>query len=346
MSTLTTGRQREVAAIVAHDRAVEVAKLLMGRLNGPMRVIFHEDYHSLPRRNLRSGKQSLRDGRQDELKDFCQRNFGTSDFKRLAALYERLYANRSELRLSLNEFAEIVGQPPGNILRGAPRHSTIALSPWGLQTEYPEMHLARDMACAFNEAFRLDGEIKSHGRPSWADAKRPEFKEHIAHVKTRATLHMRTCILSCFNLAEAYINGIAWDFVETNGTGGLSKRKQALLTDQATILDKLTKVPEIVAGSTPGPLSHDNDPLKSFKETIKPFRDSIVHASPFSAPGRFGGYDKLSNIYDLSIETVADAVNLTIKIIAAIHQFVGGDGFLPKWLPERRDDGTFVEINW
>jgi len=177
----------------------------MGRLNRPLRRIIHEDYLSIPRRNLRSGKQSLRDGRQDELKDFCHKNFGTSDFKRLAALYERLYANRSELRLPLKEFADIVGQPPSDILRGAPRHSTIALSPWGLQTEYPEMHLARDMACAFNEASTLDVEFKRHGRPSWADAKQPEFKQQIADVKTRATLHMRTCILSCFNLVEAYI---------------------------------------------------------------------------------------------------------------------------------------------
>jgi len=344
---MTTGRKREVDAIVAHDRAVEVAKLLMGRLNGPMRRIFHDDYLSLPRRNLRSGKQSLRDGRQDELKEFCRHNFGTADFKRLAALYERLYANRCQLRLPLKEFVEIVGQPPRDILRGAPRHSTVALSPWGLQTEFPEMHLARDLAGAFNAAVEFIGELKGHDKTSWANAKHPKFKQGIADLNTRATSHMRMCVLSCFNLVEAYINGVAWDFVESNGTAGLSNRKQALLTDgQASILDKLTKVPQIVAGSAPGPLSHDKDPLKSFKELIKPFRDSIVHASPFSAPDRFGGYDKLTNIYNLSLETVAHAVDLTIEIIGAIHQFVDGHGTIPKWLPERRDDGTFVEINW
>lgn len=342
---MKTGRHREVEEIVAHDRAVEVAQLLMGRLNRPIRRIFPDDYLSRPRRQLKSGKQSLRDGRQDDLVMFCRENFGTSDFKRLAALYERLYANHSQVRLPLQEFAEIVGQPPADILRGAPRHSTIALSPWGLQTEYPEMHLARDLAGAFNEAQELNAELNGHGKVSWHNAKHPEFKQEIANVNTRAKSHMRMCVLSCFNLVEAYINGIAWDFVESHDTSGLSKRKQAFLSDQATILDKLTKVPEIVVGSTPGPLSHDNDPLKSFKEIIKPFRDSIVHASPFSAPGRFGGYDKLSNIYNLSIETVARAVDLTIEIIAAIHQFIGGDGALPKWLPDRRDDGTFVELN-
>ena len=47
---MKTGRDREVDAIVAHDRAVEVANLLMGKLNRPMRRIFPEDYRRLRRR--------------------------------------------------------------------------------------------------------------------------------------------------------------------------------------------------------------------------------------------------------------------------------------------------------
>lgn len=41
---MSTGRQTEVNRIVKHDRAVEVAKLLLGKLNGPMRRIFPDDY--------------------------------------------------------------------------------------------------------------------------------------------------------------------------------------------------------------------------------------------------------------------------------------------------------------
>jgi hypothetical protein len=334
------GREREVNAIVAHDRAVEVANLLMGKLNGPMRPIFAEQYLSRPRRELRSGKGSLRDGRVEKLEDFCQRNFGTKDSRRLAGLYERLYGHGSQLRLPLKEFAAVIGQPQDRVLRGAPRHSTIAISPWGLQTEYPEMHLARDVAVAFNSAMDLDVEIKRHEGTSWAKAKQADAR--IAELNTRASFHRRMCVLSCFNLIEAYINGIAWDFSESHDISTLSKNKQNLLSSgQASILEKLVKVPEIVAGTSPGPLTQNEDPLMTFKEIVKPFRDSIVHASPFSAPARFGGYDKLSKVYELTLATARITVDLTIDIIGRIHRFVGGNESCPQWIPPRGTDGKF-----
>jgi hypothetical protein len=339
---MKTGRDREVNAIVSHDRAVEVANLLMGKLNGPMRRIFSEDYRSLPRRNLRSGKASLRDGRAEELEGFCERNFGTTNVGRLAGLYERLYEHASQLQLPLKEFAALIGQPQEGVLRGAPRHSTIVISQWGLQTEYPEMHLVRDMAVAFNSAVSLDGEIKQHEKTPWAKAKRDEVRKHIADLNTRAACHRRMCVLSCFNLIEAYINGVAWDFTESHDISALSKNKQDVLTSgQAGILDKVVKVPEIVTGKSPGPLSQDKDPLKTFKEIVKPFRDSIVHASPFSAPLRFGGYDKLSKVYELKLQTVRSTVDLTVDIIGRIHQFLGCDGNVPPWFPPRGIDGKF-----
>ena len=103
----------------------------------------------------------------------------------------------------------------------------------------------------------------------------------------------------------------------------------------------MVKIPEIVNGTSPGPLTQDKDPLKTFKEVIKPFRDSVVHASPFSAPGRFGGYDKLSKIYELSLQTASDMVDLTVDIIGRIHRFVAADGDCTQWLPPRGKDGTF-----
>jgi hypothetical protein len=339
---MKTGRDREVADIVAHDRAVEVANLLLGKLNHPMRRIAPEVYHSKPRRQLRSGVASLRDGKTVQLAAWCEENFGTKNFHRLAGLYERLYENKSHLRLPLKEFASLIGQPQEGVLRGAPRHSTIAISPWGLQTEYPEMHLVRDMAVAFNTAVTLDAEIKQHEGTSWAKAKQAEVRQNIADLRTRAAFHRRMCVLSCFNLIGAYINGVAWDFTESHDISGLSKNKQDVLTSgQASILDKVVKIPEIVTGKSPGPLTQDNEPLKTFKEIIKPFRDSIVHASPFSAPARFGGYDKLSKVYELTLQTARGTVDLTVDIIGRIHRFLAGDGNSPQWIPPRSTDGKF-----
>ncbi|MGE3820209.1 MAG: hypothetical protein AB7I30_12385 [Isosphaeraceae bacterium] len=340
--TMKTGRDAEVDAIVSYNRAVEVANLLMGKLNKPMKGIFPEYYRSLPRRSLRSGKTSIKVTRETVLRNFCMKNFGTGDFHRLAGLYERVYANDSSLQLSLKEFAELIGQPQKGVLKGAPRHCTVWISPWGLKTEYPEMHLVRDMAIAFNEAITLDAEMKVYEGSSWDLVKREENRKLIANLRTRAAFYRRVCVLSCFNLIEAYINGIAWDFAESRDISGLSKNKQDLLTNgQASLLDKLVKVPETVSGKSPGPLNQDSDPLKTFKEIIKPFRDSIVHASPFTAPDRFGGYDKLSKIYELRLETVRCAVELTLSIIERIHQFLDGDSTHPQWIPPRGSDGKF-----
>ena len=204
------------------------------------------------------------------------------------------------------------------------------------------MHLVRDMAVALNSAIGLDIKIKQHEGTSWAKAKQSDKRIHVAELNTRSSFHRRMCVLACFNLVEAYINSTAWDFVSSHDVSGLSKNKQDLLTSgQASILDKLVKVPEIVAAMSPGPLAQEKDPLKTFKETIKPFRDSIVHASPFSAPARFGGYDKLSKIYELKLQVVRDTVDLTIDIIGRIHQFLGGRGDFPHWLPPRSADGKF-----
>lgn len=344
--SMRTGRQREVAAIVAHDRAVEVANLLMGKLNGPMRRIFPDEYLSMPRRQLVSGKASLRDGRAQDLDEFYQRNFGTGDSRGLAGLYERLYEHGSELRLPLREFADLIGQPQQGVLRGAPRHSTVAISPWGLQTDYPEMHLARDMAVSFNSVIALHAEISQHDGIPWGTAKQADVHGRIAHLQTCAAFNRRMCVLSCFNLLEAYINGVAFDFTDSRDISALSRNKQDLLTSgQASILEKLVKVPEIVSGRNHGPLTLDHDPLKTLKDVIKPFRDSIVHASPFSAPARFGGYDKLSKIYQLTLETVSTTVELTVDAIGRIHGFLGGEGDLPRWMPLRGADGKFETEN-
>jgi len=286
----------------------------------------------------------LRDGRTDELERFCETNFGTRDVGKLARLYEPLFQHAACLRLPLKEFAALIGQPQDGMLRGAPRHSTIVISSWGLQTEYPEMHLARDMAVAFNLAHSLDGEIRQHEGMSWTRAKQGEVRKQIADFLTRAALHKRMCVLSCFNLIEAYINGVAWDFTESHDISGLSKNKQDVLkSGPSSLLDKVVRVPEIVTGQSPGPLTLDKDPLKSLKDIIKPFRDSIVHASPFSAPDRFGGYDKLSRVYELTLETTRSAVDLTVDVIRRIYRFLGGDGDRPPWLPPRDTDGRFEE---
>ncbi|MGB6524262.1 MAG: hypothetical protein WBE87_05035, partial [Candidatus Acidiferrales bacterium] len=63
---------------------------------------------------------------------------------------------------------------------------------------------------------------------------------------------------------------------------------------------------------------------------------------PFAAPEKFGGYDKLSKLFDLNLRTVRQAVDVTVNLIKEIHQFVDGSGALPLWFLSRAEDGKFV----
>ncbi len=94
------------------------------------------------------------------------------------------------------------------------------------------------------------------------------------------------------------------------------------------------RIPAVVAGRRPAPLNQDTEPGKSLLDLVKPYRDSIVHASPFDAPTKFGGYKKLEKIYSLEFDTVRTAVEKTLEAIAAIHSFIqaalrGPTGFPP-----------------
>ena len=178
---------------------------------------------------------------------------------------------------------------------------------------------------AFNDLLSTESKIKEYQGTSWKRVKTSDMKRDIGGLLRRAAFDRRMSLLSCFNLVEAYINGLSWAYVQTHDISGLSQKKQNLLVQgQVSILDKLVKVPEIITGQAPGPLSQEREPLRLFKETIKPFRDSIVHASPFSAPERFGGYDKLSRVYDLTTETVKMAIDVSLEIITTVHRSIRG----------------------
>jgi len=343
VARIDQGRIREASEIVRLRRAAAVGRLMLGEMNAPLEEIRREDYLAKPRRELKAEVAALRASLRGELNRFCQQNFVNVRPEKLADLYEDILAHNSQYRLPLHEFANRVGQPRPNVLKGAPAHATVQLSLWGLQTEFPEMHLARDLALSYNDAFDAEAERVRHGIVSWSKAKEAEFRRPLAATLSRGKYSMRMCLLSCFNLTEAFINGIAWEFVQNVGVEQLSKNQQDLLTKgQASLLDKLAKVPAIVKDREFGPLTKDQDPLSTFRDLVKPFRDSIVHASPFSAPERFGGYDKLERVYELEMPTVTGAVDLTLRIIGAIHEFVGGGPGLPAWMPSRGADGRFI----
>lgn len=343
---MDSGRKREAEEIVLYKRAAAVGLLLLGDLDGPMDSISIEQYLNKPRKYLRAEREAIRKSLCGKIDKFCRENFENINPEDLAKMYELLMEHGCTWYLPLSDFSRYFGGFKQGVLRGAPLHATIHISPWGLQTDFPEHHLMKDLAISFNEVVEIEEHcLQPFRNRTWHDIKEKGTRVAIADLIRRSEANQRACILACSNLIEAYINGLSWDYVQTKDISSLSKENQNVLTESerpVNIIDKLIKIPRLVAERDTGTLHQTRDPLKSFIEVIKPYRDAIVHASPFAAPEKFGGYDKLTKIYTLNLSTVRQAVDITFAIIGEIHSFTGGNGELPIWVHPRNDDGTFI----
>ncbi|MBI3469067.1 MAG: hypothetical protein HY000_39185 [Planctomycetes bacterium] len=324
--------------------------MLLGQLDGPMARVLADHFEDWPRKRLKAAIEHLRSKVRGELKEFCDRNFVGASYSMLARLYEPLSRHENCFRVPLNEFTEQYARLRPEVLKGAPLHATVSISPWGLQFDFPESRLVKDSAEAVNATLDYDEEHQrlADARIKWKDAKAPRKRAEIARLVRCRELAQRSALLCAFNLVEAYVNGIAWCYVQTRGISHLNDNHRNLLTEEkrpVNLVEKLVKIPRIVVGTGEGPLHDSREPLKSFVAIVKPFRDAIVHASPFSAPEKFGGYDKLEKLYGLTVATALHGVGLTLAIISEIHQFTGGDGQMPEWVPSRTEDGRFRLAN-
>ena len=231
------------------------------------------------------------------------------------------------------------------MLKSIPLHATVHISPWGLKFEFPEWHLVKDVVSSFNEVLDFETKIEPYEKLPWRIKK--EKISEIENLMRRGAVNRRACLLSCFNLIEAYINGLAWDFVQQNDISHLSKKNRNVLTESESFvntIDKLIKVPKLISQNENDLLHQTREPLKSFIEVIKPYRDAIVHASPFAASDQFGGYDKLKKLYELDFKTVEHSVEVTFDLIRNIHQYVRGEEKQPHWLPETTPEGKLIII--
>jgi len=326
-------RSDEVETIRRANRASMVGRLMLGQLDTWeefLRVDL-EDLESLPRRNIKAGASDVRKRVSKELKAFCSRNFVRMDEAKLSDLYEEIKAHRG-LEMPLPDFEAKFATVKDAVLKGQPGHSTVVISLWGLQFQFPESMLAKDVSESLDLIREADATLSSHNQQShsWMKSNQSE----ISRALRRRDSASRMCLLSCFNLVEAFLNGLAWDFSRRPEfeSMALSNRSRKLLQD-GSIGDKLRKYPEIISGS---PLWGDSDDLISgFIDYVKPFRDSLVHASPFSDPNRYGGLDKLEHLYRIDAGKAKEAAEISVEILEkGFRHIKGSRAPLPDWLKE------------
>jgi hypothetical protein len=65
----------------------------------------------------------------------------------------------------------------------------------------------------------------------------------------------------------------------------------------------------------------------------------LVHPSPFSAPEKFGGYDKLRMFYRINIGIAMWTIKIVCEMIDKIHKHINGEKATPlEWISELLDE--------
>jgi len=331
---INTGRERDAKIIRRANRAAAVGRLLLRQINSWEDFLAADtiNYEKLPRRQLKAGVADIKSRLGLEIKRFCSKNFIGMSEDKLSLLYEEINASRG-LEMPLFEFEQKYAQIKREVIKGNPNHLTVCLSLWGLQFKFPEDEISKDIIQALDIVSKTKHELDHYKQISHIDIE--EDRINIGTIITQNHFGSRSTLLSCFNLMEAYLNGLAWDYINKNGTKDLSNNQRKLLEDSTSvsIRDKLMKYPSVLSGKE---LWHPKDEeLESFISVLKPYRDSLVHPSPFSAPERFGGYDKLRLLYRVDSSTAFLAAKLLVTLIKRIHMHIFIESkSLPEWLDQ------------
>ncbi|MCB2186822.1 MAG: hypothetical protein KQJ78_10420 [Deltaproteobacteria bacterium] len=291
------------------------------------------DLGSLPRRILKSGAKDVKQNVSKNVKFFCDKNFESMTEAKLDLLYEEIKSFRG-IEIPLAEFETKYSKIHKSVLKSAPPHCTVVISLWGLQFKFPEDFLAKDLLQALTVAIDADTELERFRKVSHATTRTNQ--DAIFPLIRKKEQALRSCILTCFILIEAHLNGIAWDFVQhADALDKLSQKDRDRIRDngRTSLREKILNYPRIV---TSRPLWNGTDePVKSFLNNFKPFRDSLVHPSPFSAPEKFGGYDKLRYFYNIDLDIAVSACENICDIIMRVHKHLNSsDTTPPIWLAD------------
>jgi len=327
-----SGRQREAKIIRRANRAAAVGRLMLGEFDNWQDFLQADvdDLENLPRRQLKSGKADVKDRLSSEIRKFCSINFKGMSDQTLSTLYEEVKRFRG-MEMPLEEFEHKFAVIRPEILQGRPKHLTVCISLWGLQFKFPEEELVKDLTISIQLINDVSTTIENYESNSHSNIK--NNRDLISSLISKKYFCLRSLIVGCFNLIEAYLNGLSWDYIKSHGAATLSNRRKNLLEDtiSVSIRDKLIKYPTIL---TDRPLWQEpDDELEAFLSTIKPFRDSLVHPSPFSVPAKFGGHDKLQLFYRLDNDIGIVTMSLLVKLIKRIHKHIFGQSQkLPEWI--------------
>ena len=161
----------------------------------------------------------------------------------------------------------------------------------------------------------------------------------------------RSTVAAAVYFVEAYLNGLAFDYL-TENSKTLTEEKKGILSDfdfpknrsrYLSLRDKVLKYQLIILQEQHPPLQPNNfQPLKRLLEISEVIRNPLAHPAPHLNPNT-GSPEKEVAIYSVTMETAREAVDSAIELVLRLEMLVhGGSNRIP-WLLKRGDRGEFSE---
>jgi len=201
----------------------------------------------------------------------------------------------------------------------------------GLQApavRHPEYHLGSDLALLFN--LFLDSET----------ILTETSRRHEVHSSEHSQSLGRSVILTCFNLLESFVSGLALAWLMEN-PGAPPEVVSDLQNKNKSLRQRFIEFPGTITGR-PDVIDGTCMPFKTLFQECKQRRDSIVHCEPGSKPTKWN-YVKEHEFHSVDLAAVQKTVDLTVEAISKVWRVVHGRE-KPTWLPKWDGRGRFERV--
>lgn len=231
----------------------------------------------------------------------------------------------------VQEFEQAVGPLGHRKIMDCPPYAQIVLQGYaiGAGIRHPEYHLGMDLALLYNLFLDAETIIDNAERQQ-----KPCPSEHSQSLG-------RSVILTCFNLLESFVSGLATAFLMENPNAAESVTKR-LQDKNLSLRKRFVLFPSLIVGQ-PDLLTDTKPPLNLLFGELKERRDSFVHCEPGPAPTKWG-YVKEVHFHDVNRAKVQQTVDLTCEAVCLAWKAVHGRE-QPSWLPKRDSQGRFLRVN-
>lgn len=296
------------------NRAAAVGQLMLGQISSwdDYDAVDHIDGVAISRWQLRSGRNDVDFRLGAEIEKFCTLNFDGMSIDKLDSLYDDIKSSRG-LDMPLTDFEEKICEIKPEVRHGSRRHVTLDLSLQGLAFWTPEDELVADISIAFSEIERAN-EVLRPDTPS--SHKQPEPHE-IVEASRRERFAARAALLAIFNLAEAYVNSLAWEIVDQGLTSELNKKDRRMVEHSSgSLRERFKRLPEILNG---GATTAINESAVQLFDNLKPFRDSLCHPSPLPST-RLAGRSKSAAFRRAGTDTAVGSLFCLINAIDHVEE--------------------------